>query len=632
MLRGRKGVRPYHRWLPVSILLIAFALRVHRAAVQELRGDEAFGYFFSRQSLTAMVQATLRLGEPHPVGSYLVQHLWMRLAGDGELALRFPSLWSGTLAVALVYATARAMGLNRRVASVAMALAALSPYLVWHSQDARMYSLSLALGLAGTWVLWQWLRRPRAWTLGVYGGLMWALLHVHYQGAFLWLAHNAFVGLYGWRHGWSVARWRGWGLTQIAVFLLYLPWLWVAVPRLRAYGGTGESPPLWEMAWRSFGVLFIGSSTPARERMFMALVGVGWAVWGARWLYRHGGPARWAMAWLGWATLAPLLATWLAALQRPLFNERYLVLSTPPFLTLVAAGWVAWRDQRERWQRGLGWIGVLGVILLTPLSLYRLYYDPQYDKILGWRALAATFRAWTAGVPPAQARLVITYPDPTIWYYYRGTVPHVVLPPAAHDEAGARKAVTEWAAQGITRVVLAEHQDPAWDEEGIAATVLAEHFTPVYETQVGVWPVRLYVRPDPQAWRPVRARFEKGLWLEALQVQPSGPVAGSVWVVWSRWRWDTSVPWPPSVYAFFHLVQASAAPTPLAQCDPPLEPPADRADWTTVCAIPLPADLRAGAYRLLGGVYERREAGFPRWRTADGRDAVVLWQGKVPAR
>ncbi len=129
--------RSWQRPLLLLILLVAFALRVWRLDYQELRGDEVFGYFFSLRPLPDIVPATVDLHEPHPVASYYLQHVWLGWAGHSEFALRFTSLWFGVLAVALL------AGLGRRLvtpgaALVGALLLAVSPYAIWHSQDAHV--------------------------------------------------------------------------------------------------------------------------------------------------------------------------------------------------------------------------------------------------------------------------------------------------------------------------------------------------------------------------------------------------------------------------------------------------------------------------------------------------------------
>ena len=69
-----------------AVALAAFALRMFHLGTQELRGDEAFGYFFSLNSLSEIVKSTIALREPHPVASYFLQHVWLALAGTSAAA------------------------------------------------------------------------------------------------------------------------------------------------------------------------------------------------------------------------------------------------------------------------------------------------------------------------------------------------------------------------------------------------------------------------------------------------------------------------------------------------------------------------------------------------------------------
>ncbi len=108
----------------------------------------------SRSSPVAqLIRDTIALREPHPVGSYLLQGAWWSAAGHSEFALRFLSAWFGALSVALLYRLGRELGFGRAPATLGAALLAVSPYAVWHSQDARMYSISMALTLASTLLL-----------------------------------------------------------------------------------------------------------------------------------------------------------------------------------------------------------------------------------------------------------------------------------------------------------------------------------------------------------------------------------------------------------------------------------------------------------------------------------------------
>jgi 4-amino-4-deoxy-L-arabinose transferase-like glycosyltransferase len=75
---------------------------------------------------------------------YVLAWAWAVVIGDGEVALRSLSALLGTALVPVVYGLARRLA-PPRVALLAAALVAVSPLLVWYSQEARSYALVLLL-------------------------------------------------------------------------------------------------------------------------------------------------------------------------------------------------------------------------------------------------------------------------------------------------------------------------------------------------------------------------------------------------------------------------------------------------------------------------------------------------------
>lgn len=609
----------------ILVLLGALALRLHRIAVQEIRGDEAFTYFFSRQPVAMLALHTVQLREPHPIGSYLVERAWMSLAGDSLLSLRFPSVATGVLTVALLHAVTRALGLSRLAAGGATAAAALSAYLIWHSQDARMYSMGAAVTTALVWVTLHALRTRKLRWYVAYVLLGLVALHLHYYTAFLIVGLNVYVlVLLATRHlPWTFAR--AWFMAHVALGTLYMPWLWYARDVFVVYRGTGESPSLADMLWRSLSVIVVGESVPLRERQVYAILAVFLLTWGLAHTARRAKRVVWdgvlLLCWLG----VPLIGAWAAAWHRPLFNERYLVFAAPPWYILVGALLDALHCDLRRSCR-LTLRGMLLAVLLfgyawgNGVGLYRYFYRPEYNKIRGWRELAAVLDRWSWPMPSAQVRLAQNYPDPSLWYYYRGPVSHVVLPPRAGDEAAAHATVQDLVASGVAWVILAVQPSPQWDPDGLASRALAKQFVAVWESQVATWRVHLYARPLPEAWQPVDVRFRNGYRLESVQVQPERVYPEVPLVVYSRWQIPTGV--HDKVKAFIHLVPIEGSPQPLAQCDP--EMPTAAGEHTLSCGFLVPSSLPEGEYRLLIGLYLPEAPGMPRVPTSTGEDAVPV--------
>ena len=83
-------------------------------------------------------------GDSTPPVYYVLAWLWAQPFGTGEVGLRSLSALLGTATIPVVYAIAAHL-ISRRAGLVAALLTALSPILVWHSQDARHYALVIFL-------------------------------------------------------------------------------------------------------------------------------------------------------------------------------------------------------------------------------------------------------------------------------------------------------------------------------------------------------------------------------------------------------------------------------------------------------------------------------------------------------
>ena len=607
----------------LGLLLVAFGLRVYRLGYQELRGDEAFGYFFSRQSYADIIRQTMALREPHPVASYFVSRAWMTWVGDSEFALRFVGLCWSVLAVALLYRLACALGLNRSVGMLGAALLALSPYAIWHSQDARMYNMSLALTLASTWLALEAMRR-RGWRYwGAYILVSWLALHTHYFAVFILLAQNVFflgqalLVANGRRRVW---QWLG---AQLAIAVLYLPWLLTVRSILAGYRGNVDSPAFGALLQRILSVFAAGESSPPQARALAAGICGALMMLGLVRLLAGNAPARRAAALLALYLAVPVLALWLSSRNRPIFNERYLVAAVPACYLLLAATISPIHSARRAalWQ-GLKAFGIAGLTVLllgASISLHRYYTDPAYSKTLGWRELARTVGLLAAGLPVDQTRIAQNYPDPTLWYYYREPVGHLVLPPAGEDRVGAQHEVRGLADQGVRRVILPQHSMPWWDNAEIAATALAQEYTLIDERPVGAWQVQTYTRP-PQNPTPVGAAFQGGLTLESATVEPADVPAGSVLAVYIGW---TGSPQGLTGTEKVTLQVLDAQSKVVAQRDEPFAASAVGGSPITY-GILLPQEVSPGAYRVIAALYRPEQAGPGRLLTLDGSDFVSL--------
>lgn len=129
--------------LLAAIVLLAAALRFATLGVQSLDGDEGFTADIASRSFGAAM-SQIPHTESTPPLFYALTWLWAKLAGTSEYALRSVSALAGTLAVPTVYAIGTRLH-SRHAGLVAAVLAAVSPLLVWYSQEARSYMLFMLL-------------------------------------------------------------------------------------------------------------------------------------------------------------------------------------------------------------------------------------------------------------------------------------------------------------------------------------------------------------------------------------------------------------------------------------------------------------------------------------------------------
>ena len=126
-------------------MLVGAALRFATLGLQSYRYDEAVTVVRVLHPNFFDTVAAVPGSESTPPLYYMVAWLWSTLFGTAEVQLRSLSALAGTASIAVVYLGARALPLSRRSALVAAAIVAVSPVLIWFSQDARSYSLAFLL-------------------------------------------------------------------------------------------------------------------------------------------------------------------------------------------------------------------------------------------------------------------------------------------------------------------------------------------------------------------------------------------------------------------------------------------------------------------------------------------------------
>jgi len=368
------------RWLlPLLILWLAFALRLAQIDFPDISGDEAWSWTVAGWPLPEIVSSD---AETNPPLYHILLFAQMRLAGDSEFALRLPSVWFGLLALAFMGRLGQAVG-GWRLGAAVLSLAAISPFLVYYAQDARMYGPALA-GAAGSLtafvLLWQRDNgaRPRSLWLW-YGATSLTAVYSHYY-AFSVLLAQAACALWVYRRDWPRQDWRrlrrwlaAWGVMAV----IFLPWLFIHLSFLDRKASSRFEEwtlvKLAEIGRRTLVAYGAGVTLPAADNWHGWLL-AGLAVVGAFGLWRLG--KRRETAVFSAVILAGLLFAWAVNPIMPFFWERYLLVGAPAFALLAAAGaW--WLARQWRWTAALS---AAAVGFVSIVSLQNQFYDVAYLK------------------------------------------------------------------------------------------------------------------------------------------------------------------------------------------------------------------------------------------------------------
>ena len=130
-------------WLLAGLTGLGAVLRFATLGAQSYWFDEAQAAHELHLSFGSMVSQMI-LHETNPPLYFVLGWLWARVFGTGEVGLRSLSALIGTAVIPIAYLCGREL-VSRRAGLVAAALAAVSPFLIWYSQEAREYMLLTAL-------------------------------------------------------------------------------------------------------------------------------------------------------------------------------------------------------------------------------------------------------------------------------------------------------------------------------------------------------------------------------------------------------------------------------------------------------------------------------------------------------
>ncbi len=555
----------------VIVLWLAAALYLNHINAVSFWQDESWMAVAVEGDLPGVWAFAAREGV-HPPGYFLLGWGYVRLAGDGELALRWLAGLCALLGIAGTYRLG-ADWYGPKAGAYAALLTAGSLFLIYFARLARQYTAFFALAVALVWAYERWRRHPRrrGWWAALVA-LQAALLYTHYFG--VWMA--LVLGLHG-ALFLPTRREKAWLAGGLALSgLLFLPWVPAALEQF-LLSGEGLGYAIRDADWALVAYL---------DRVFngSTLLGLGLLALGiyATWRRRQASTGALLALWL----VVPLGLSLAFNARFAWFVERNMIFTLGAAYVLFGAG-LAWVDRLRRGR----WVAMAAALVFVALGLAR--YEVFWPYITpDWRDIAHAM-AWDARPDDV---FVVSGEPYTLHYYLRRYLGRTVAITnleawLAHDGQPDRVWLT--GTQGAVRFEAIDALPP-----GMAQT---------RRYVLGVLVTEFYQRPPQEPLTVFGGQLALGLAESPIRaaVRPGETLTLDLW-----WR---AVRQPEADYSVgVYLVGADGAV--LAQQDggfdggrvsaPAL--PTDR--WTPDArALAIPPDAPPGEYDLLLSAYDWRD-------------------------
>ena len=380
------------------LVVIGSSLRLYSLAQKSIWLDEAFSITISQHGLFDLPWL-VSLTDTHPPLYYLALKLWL-IFGNGETQVRMLSAIFSIAAIPLIYLLAANIFDDKRIGLIAATLLAFSPFQIWYAQEARMYAMLIFFVLASACFFFRALRYNDI--VDWIGYIFTTVLALYTDNGAIWyiVAISIFFLL-------SIRRFKDrflrWFLCQLAIVIVYLPWLPVFVQQTRRVAvDFWLQPPSFQTVLETL-LDFNSYNFPIVELSLLYMVMI--FVW-AYIIPRKSLPIGLASLWL----FIPLIISLLFSLRQPIFISRNLIAASLGYYLLVAGTIGQFRNSKA----------VIALLLpLVVMNLISIGYNFWYEKKEDWRSVARYVASETENKPDGLVVFVPGYAELPFHYYFK---------------------------------------------------------------------------------------------------------------------------------------------------------------------------------------------------------------------
>jgi mannosyltransferase len=354
------GLSP--RGLVLALTALAAALRFSGLGRQSFWYDEAVSVALARHPVADLLTGRIRDQGNPPLYPVLL-HGWMALFGDSDATVRGLSALFGAATIPVMLAVARKI-VPQHVALLGATLLALAPFHLQMAQEARGYTLMALLATTAALALLLATERasedaPAALQRWAPWGLLAlataAMALTHYFGLLLALAQMIYVGIVHRRHRPVLVRAAAAYATAALLFAFWLPALG---QQLGQPGNLARSTESWALHLVATPLVFtVGTALLWKDvaaegapvitvilrvlagtlGTLAALAAAGLGFW-RTWQRTRQDRNRGTLLLITWLAVPIALPALISLGGHPVYNARYAIAASLPFLLFVAAG------------------------------------------------------------------------------------------------------------------------------------------------------------------------------------------------------------------------------------------------------------------------------------------------------
>ncbi|HLE25506.1 MAG TPA: glycosyltransferase family 39 protein [Thermodesulfobacteriota bacterium] len=350
--------------------------------------DEAISVWFANESLGNIIIKQTS-ADVHPPFYYIVLSLWINVFGNGEFEVRLLSAIFGILSIPLLYLIVKDL-FGNLPALISALMLALSPFHVYYSQEARMYSILTFFVLLSIFFMAKMLcigeeikltKKTIFYSIGYVISTV-AALYCHNVALLLPLAQNLFFIIFWNRHR---PFFKFWTLSLLIIITLWAPWTSFFFEQSSSVGKSFYTPQLtlesifnlfatfnngptyWLFNW-----IDVGNFSLIHGRLVLVTIIFFSLLFLAGIIYGRRNPRSLVLLLL--ISFVPIGTQLLISLKHSILATQTLIWASGPYIVLIALGISSIKRK---------WVFALTIVLISVLnsaSLYKYYAEFKKER------------------------------------------------------------------------------------------------------------------------------------------------------------------------------------------------------------------------------------------------------------